>query len=513
MMPAMRASRRLAVVALGLAAACVARLPAQEPSTLRFGGDAEGGAPFMEADPGDPARVVGFEVDIAGLLAAGLGRIPRFVQVGFANLDAAVARGDFDIGMSGIEDSPTRRARLAVTVPYYEFREVLTVRLADAATLRSFADLRGRRVATLGATMAYDLIERARQEYGVVPVTYEDDVHPYTDLAIGRVDAVLLDAVLAERGVRRNPGLVNQSTEMGLGHYVGILAPGDAPLRERIDGLLRTAMRDGRLEAVFRRWGMWNDDQPRLYARVLAEGDQGAAASQPRSQAAPPAPGLAPPSESALAATMRYLPALLRAAFLTLVLSCVSMALAVSAGIVIASGRVYGGAPLRAALTAWVELVRGTPLLLQLFVLYFGLAAFVQLPALVAAVIGLGLNYGAYESEIYRGALTAVPPGQLEAARTLGFTEWQTLRLVRGPQALKFALAPMTNDFVALLKDSSLVSVITVVELTKQTSILAANIGSWFLPGLLCAAMYLAMSLPLARLARRLERRLGGGHS
>jgi ABC-type lipoprotein export system ATPase subunit len=85
-----------------------------------------------------------------------------------------------------------------------------------------------------------------------------------------------------------------------------------------------------------------------------------------------------------------------------------------------------------------------------------------------------------------------VPPGSSRRPRTLGFTDWQTLRLVRGPQAFKFALAPMTNDFVALLKDSSLVSMITVVELTKQTQILAANIGSWFLPGLVCAAMYLA---------------------
>jgi ABC-type amino acid transport system permease subunit len=78
---------------------------------------------------------------------------------------------------------------------------------------------------------------------------------------------------------------------------------------------------------------------------------------------------------------------------------------------------------------------------------------------------------------------------------------------VRAPQALRLALAPMTNDFVALLKDSSLVSVITVVELTKQTAIYATNIGSWVVPGLLCAAIYLAMSLPLSRLARRLERK------
>jgi polar amino acid transport system substrate-binding protein len=472
---------------------------------LRFGGDAEGGAPFMEADPNDTARVVGFEVDIAALLAAGLGRRSRFVQVGFSNLDPAVERGDFDIGLSGIEDNPGRRARLAVTVPYYEFREVLTVRRADGARFRSLSDLRGRRVATLGATQAAETLERARAEHGIEPVIYEDDVHPYTDLAVGRVDAVLLDAVLAERGVRRNPSLANQTTDMGAGHYVGILAARDAALRDRVDALLRDAMRDGRLQAIFTRWGMWNEDQPRLYARVVAPPGGSAAAGEP--DGSPPRA----PSESAAAATVRYLPALFRAALITLALSCVSMVLAVVSGMVIAAGRVYGTGLVRTALTAWVELVRGTPLLLQLFVLYFGLESFVQLPAMVAAVLGLGLNYGAYESEIYRGALQAVPPGQLEAARTLGFTNWQALRLVRGPQALKFALAPMTNDFVALLKDSSLVSMVTVVELTKQTQILAANVGSWFLPGLVCATMYLALSLPLARLARRLEQRWGAG--
>ena len=181
------------------------------------------------------------------------------------------------------------------------------------------------------------------------------------------------------------------------------------------------------------------------------------------------------------------------------------MALAVSLGVLIASGRVYGSAPVRLALTAYVEVTRGTPVLLQLFVLYYGLSSWVRLPAFVAALLGLGLNYAAYESEIYRSALEAVPVGQLEAARTLGLTERQVLMLVRAPQAFRLALAPMTNDFVALLKDSSLVSVLTVLELTKQTQIFATNLGSWVIPGLLCAGLYLAMSLPLATLARRLE--------
>ncbi|HEV2721169.1 MAG TPA: amino acid ABC transporter permease, partial [Thermoanaerobaculia bacterium] len=209
-----------------------------------------------------------------------------------------------------------------------------------------------------------------------------------------------------------------------------------------------------------------------------------------------------------LSSTMlAYIPALLSASVVTIILSCLAMALAIAVGVLIASGRVYGNALVRGVLTTYVEVVRGTPVLLQLFVLYYGLSAVIRLPAFLAALLGLGLNYAAYESEIYRGALESVPRGQLEAARTLGLSEMQVLRLVRGPQAFRFALPPMTNDFVALLKDSSLVSVITVVELTKQTQIFAANIGSWVVPGLMCAALYLVLSLPLSRLAGILEMR------
>lgn len=484
--------RLLFVAAFALLPTAATAQPAVE---LRWGGDAEGGAPFVEADPNDPARVVGFEVDVAQLLAAGLGRSPRFVQVAFTSLDAAAARGDFDVGLSGVEDSPARRQRLAVTVPYYEFREILTVRATDRQRFAALADLRGRRVATLGATQAYDLLVAAQSQYGVVPVTYEDDVHPYSDLALGRVDAVVLDYVLAERGVRRNVGLVNQPRPLAVGHYIGILAPAQTSLRDRMNEILRQAMRDGRLEAIFRRWKMWNDDQPALYSRVLAADTAAAVPSSERTL---------PPG--AWESTRRYVPALLRAAGITVALSCLSMLLAIVVGISIASGRVYGNRAVQAALTGYVEVARGTPLLLQLFVLYFGLAPFVELPAFLAALVGLGLNYAAYESEIYRGALEAVPRGQLDAARTLGLTEPQILMLIRGPQAFRLALAPMTNDFVALLKDSSLVSVITVVELTKQTSIFAANTGSWLLPGMLCAALYLCLSLPLARVARRIEK-------
>ena len=474
---------------------------------MRWGGDPEGGFPYVEADPNDPTRVEGFEVDVAGLIARGLGMRPHFVSVQFTSIDASVKRGDFVIGLGGIEDTPARRATLAVTVPYYEFREVLTIRAADQGRVRTLADFRGKRVGTLGGTIAYEILLEAQSTLGVVPVSYDDDVHPYSDLVLGRLDAVLLDHVLADKAMRREKGLATLPETVAIGHYVGVLDASNAALRDRIDAMLKTAMRDGALEAIFRKWDIWNGDQPVLYARVL--GNAAAAGLGSPIPASAPSPagvsGAAP--QGGLRAVVRYLPALGRAAFITIVLSCLSMALAVAAGVLVASGRVYGGPALRGALMAYVELTRGTPVLLQLFVLYYGLAEFVRLPAFLAAFIGLGLNYAAYESEIYRSALEAVPRGQLEAARILGLSERQIFTLIRGPQALRLALAPMTNDFVALLKDSSLVSVLTVVELTKQTQIFAANIGSWVVPGTLCAAMYLAMSLPLSNLARRMEAR------
>ncbi len=460
---------------------------------LHWGGDAEGGAPFVEADPRDPSKLRGFDVEVAEEVGKGLGRRAEFVQVAFNEIDQSVERGDFEIGMSGVEDTPARRAAHAVSIPYYEFQEVLTVRAADRDRFRTMADLRGRRVGTLGGTIAYDFLKTQPVEL----VSYDDDVHPYSDMEQGRLDAVLLDNVIAARAMHRQSGLYTQPQPVTTGHYVIVMAKRNGALRDRVDAILKARMRDGTLERIDRKWNIWDSYQPRFFANVdrKSELQQGTADRQPATVERQPATVLA------------YLPALLRASLITIALSCAAMALAVIVGILIASGRVYGSAPIRALLGVYVEVVRGTPVLLQLFVLYYGLSSVIRLPAFVAALLGLGLNYAAYESEIYRGALEAVARGQLEAARTLGFTESQILRLIRGPQAFRLALAPMTNDFVALLKDSSLVSVITVIELTKQTSIFAANIGSWVIPGAMCAALYLILSLPLSRLAGRLEAR------
>ena len=298
-------------------------------STLRWGGDAEGGAPFVEADPADPSRVRGFDVEIAAMIAHGLNREPVFVQTAWSSLEASVERGDFAVGLSGLEDRPELRERHAVSLPYYEFHEVLAVRPQDSARYKTLTNLANRKVATLGATMAYQLLLDAQKEYGVLPVSYDDDIHPYSDLVAGRVDAVLLDNIIADRSLRRTPGFVIQPVPVATGHYVAVFARANTALRDSANAILRERMHDGSLEKTFRSWNVWDSTQVKHFARVLSE--------SPGTEMVARAVG-----HNSVTA---YLPSLLRAAMITLALSFLAMAMAVVVGILIAAGRVYGPAP------------------------------------------------------------------------------------------------------------------------------------------------------------------------
>ncbi len=189
------------------------------------------------------------------------------------------------------------------------------------------------------------------------------------------------------------------------------------------------------------------------------------------------------------------------------------MILAVSLGLLLALVRLHGPRPARVAAGLYVESVRGTPLLIQLFLIFYGLPHIgIRFSPMLAAVLGLGLNYSAYEAENYRAGIQSIPRTQMEAALALGMTRLQALRHVIVPQAMRLVIPPVTNDFIALLKDSSLVSVITMVELTKAYSQLASIHYDYLGIGLLAAAMYFLIGLPFVRLARLAERRFSPEH-
>jgi polar amino acid transport system substrate-binding protein len=480
----------LAVVAVLMVIASAARADTlgdvRARGELRWAGDIQGGEPYVFDDPSTPGKLVGFEVEIAAALARRLGVRATFVQCDWSNLVPSLERGDFDVVMNGLERTTERRARILLSRPYFVYRETLAVATSNGAT--SLDDLAGKRIGTLNQTFASQLL-RAR---GFEPVLYEGVQEPYVDLAQGRIDGVLLENIIADRYGCSVAGVRCVEREVARGSYVIGLRKGDAALERAISDALGEMQRDGELRRILEGWKLWGPDQ-----RELEDAHAADAVDRPNDH------------DVDVARFDRGKVVLfLQGAAVTLALTCSAFAIALPLGLLLAIARLYGGNVGRVASAAYVEVLRGTPVLLQLYILYYGIAPFVRLGPMTAAILGLGLNYAAYEAEVHRGALMALPRGQSEAAAALGLTRVQTLRHVLLPQSLRHALPAITNDFVALLKDSSLVSVITVVELTKRMTIASVEVRGWLVPGLLCAALYFAMSFPLARLSRTLEKRL-----
>ena len=454
---------------------------------LRWGGDIQGGEPYVYDDPQKPGHLIGFEVDLAEALARELGVKPEFVQNDWANLVPSLERSTFDIVMNGLEVTEARTGRVLFTRPYYVFAERLMVRKGETAIKADLATLKGRRVGTLANSLAWEMLRGTAE---VVP--YDGVEEPYADLLSNRTDAVLLDDIIATRYGVPKEGLV-VAGDLRDGYYSIAVRTTEPDVKDALDAAIGKLAASGELRKILDNGKLWNERQNRLPGWSPA--DQAQMLGQP-----PPPPEL----------NTGHFVLFLRGAFITLVVSALAMALAIPLGLFLSVVRMYGGPVSKRLADAYVEVYRGTPVLLQLYLLYYGLAPILRLGALTAAVIGLGMNYAAYEAEVYRAGMQAVPKAQMESALALGMSTRLALRRVVLPQAIRHAIPNVTNDFIALLKDSSLVSVITVVELTKQMTITAVDVRTWVGPGIMCALLYFAMSYPLGLLARRLEKKLEG---
>ena len=488
---------------------------------LRWGGDAEGGAPYQLRDPQDPARVIGFEVEIADAVVATIGKqlkLPlkaQFVQYEWVSLEQGLNdTKDFDLILSGYERNEDNKDRLRFSRPYCYYGLQLVVRANDNA-IQTLADCVNRPVATMAGTAS----ERTVQQAGVKNiVTFAGQVEPFFDLELGRVDAVLLDLPVVTFYSAPNPRLKSVGPPIAPGAYLGALRRNDLDLAAAVDDALSAIMIDGTLRDILRKWHLWDADQARLAEgpkqadelRGLGFNAQGVAVDE---STLPPVQTV---DRNMIAASGeawtfdRYAPVLLGGAAMTVLLTVLSMSLAMTLGLFVAICRLYAPKPVPMLALGYVEFFRGIPQLLVLYFIYYGLPSIgIDVPAFYAAIIGFGLVYAAYESEIYRSAIESVPRGQWEAARALGMTETTAFHRVVFPQAFRTALGPMTNDFVAMFKDTSLVSVIAVSELTKEYLILSRSSFKFVELGILTAVLYLAMSVPLGYLSRYLEQRWG----
>ncbi|MGE8078734.1 amino acid ABC transporter permease [Peribacillus loiseleuriae] len=203
------------------------------------------------------------------------------------------------------------------------------------------------------------------------------------------------------------------------------------------------------------------------------------------------------------------LPFLLQGAYYTLLITIVSMFFGSILAVIVAVARLKGNRPIRWLARAYVSIIRGTPTLVQIIIIYYGLADYgLNLKPLTAAYIALSISIGAYLSETLRGAIQAIPKGQYEAAYASGMTPIQTMKRIILPQAIRIAIPPAGNTFIGMLKETSLVSVITVTELLRSAQLLIAQYYVYMPFYLAIAVMYWILSTGFSFILERIEKRL-----
>lgn len=478
---------------------------AQEEKPIRWAADASSDVPYTFHDLKDQDKLTGFEYDLMQELGKHMGTSLQFVQNDWDGLIPGLQRGLYEMVICGIEMTDEHAEGIDFSDPYYITSERIVVR-RNGPQLKTLADLNGHAIGTIKDTQA----ERILTENAKVQLrTYDEETDAFMDLANGRTDAILIDGPIAKYYGDTNPALQVVGEPIGRVEYGIAFAKGqNAALRTKVNAALATMQHDGTLHRVLLRWDLWTPEMAQLTNDHTTL-------------------NVTPAAWNAYVAELEgkggwrikleryigFLPQLAKAAWLTLLVSLCAMVLAVGAGLALALLRLYGPTPLRWAATTYVEVVRGTPLLIQVLFIFYGLPEFgISLTPFLAGVVSLGMNYAAYEAENYRAGLQSVAHGQMEAALALNMTHAQALRYVVVPQAFRLVMPVMTNDFISLLKDSSLVSVITLTELTQTYIRLSSSYFDYFGTGLMVGAAYLLLGLPFVRLARIAEKKLAQPH-
>ena len=430
--------------------------------------------PFGMAEGGE---FRGFDVDIARAIAKQLRVDAELINASFDGVFPALQNGNFDLVISAVTITPERSGTLLFSDPYIATGQQIVVR--DDSPIAGLGDLAGRTVGVQINTTAQFTLEK---HAGISIAKYNTIDLALLDLQNGRVDAVASDGPVLRFMMRNSfPGLKAAGAEYTDEKFGVVLARGSDDLRRAVNAALWAMQESGEYTRIYTKW----------FGDRATQGTVDAAST------------LLDPS--LLARTWRFF---LRGVWMTAAMAVSSLILCLPLGLALALARVQSNRILSAPAAIYVEVMRGTPLLVQILFVYFVLPSFgVNLPAYASGILALTLNASAYVSETIRAGILSIDAGQMEAARTLGMSYSQAMRRIILPQTFRRVVPPLTNEGIALLKDSSLVSVIGLTELARTGQELASRYAAPLTIWPLVALLYLVLTFPLTRVAEYLERR------
>jgi cystine transport system permease protein len=458
------------------------RHPVKSAGVLRVGTEGVY-SPFSYHDPAT-GQLVGYDVDVARAVADKLGVKVEFVETPWDSIFAALEANRFDVVANEVTINAERKQKYDLSEPYSVGEGVIVTRANDNS-IKTLDDLKGKVAAESATSNWADVARKA----GARVETVEGFTQAIKLLNQGRVDATINDSIavyayLAETGdtTVKIAGNVGEKSEQGFA------ARKDSGLLPDLNKALDELRSDGTLA---------NISQKYLKANASGGPESGPAQHAPRSTWQLILDSLGPLAKAAITKTVP--------------LTVISFIIGLVIALAVALARLSSNVVLTNAARFYISVIRGTPLLVQLFIVFYAMPELgVKIDPFPAAIIAFSLNVGGYAAEIIRSAIQSIPKGQWEAAETIGLNYVGSLRRIVLPQATRVAVPPLSNTLISLVKDTSLASTILVTELLRQAQIIAAPTFEFFALYGTAAVYYwvicLVLSFGQSRIERRLER-------
>ncbi|WP_066424007.1 ABC transporter permease subunit [Anabaena sp. 4-3] len=442
----------------------------------------------------------GFSIDLMnaiasstpGAIASSANFQVNYQSLPFDGIIPALQAKTVDAAISSMTITAERAKTVAFSRPYFKAGLAIAIR-DNNSDITNFDSLKNKKIAvqigTTGANKAKTIPGAEIRSFDAAPLALQE-------LLNGNVDAVINDAPVTLYAINTgNLKGIKVIEQLLTEEYYGIATAKNSPYLSLINNGLDTVLKNGTYSQIYQKW--FKATPPPLPAKSPYE-----------NQTNTGKPGIF----SSIGVIFQALPTLLQGALITLQLTIISVVLGLIAGSFIGIVRLSPITSVRFLARVYIDFFRGTPLLVQIFMIYFGIPAIVQelnftftFDRLAAGVIALSLNSAAYIAEIVRAGIQSIEPGQTEAAKSLGLNPILTMRLVIFPQAFRRMLPPLGNEFISLLKDTSLVTVIGVEELFRKGQLIVAANYRPFEVYAAVAIVYLCLTLLSSQAFSRLE--------
>lgn len=419
------------------------------------------------------SKDVGMDISIAQDIADDLGVKLKIKNMDFDSLLVALQTGKVDMVLSGMNPSAARRKSVDFSDVYYKGGQSIIINKKDAGIYKDKNSFENKKVAAQTGSIQYNLAKK--QIKGATVSGIEKGTDLILALQTNKVDGIVMEKPTAEAYASNNSGIkvINGGFDLNDDETsTAVAMPKNSPILQK------------KINKTIAKINAKN-----LIPQYLKEA------------------GVHLKGNTVNTSMIHYWKYFAMGVGYTILISFVSVIFGFITGTLLALLRLSHSKILRGVSTAYVEFVRGTPLMVQLMFVYFGLGLFINLPALTAGIIAVSLNSGAYIAEVIRGGINSVDKGQQEAAESLGLNQKDRMRFVIMPQALKNIWPALGNEFISLIKESSIVSIIGVTDLIYQLKIVQSDTYRGVAPIVVAMILYFVMTFSLSRLLKFYERK------